>query len=717
MRRPLATLVLFVGVATAALSVGQAAKAAELDSLTSALAEVDQLLERASNGKEWRSYLLLDQLRTDPNGPIRSDNLEAGSVKRVVQRLQADSPYLERPEFIGLRKKLELALADDDAAPSLPAAAGGNQDSSDETFVKPNDGELAAAEGNLQAAFADLEKYLDKIGKKGEGWVRYLEDAGVHKQRLSDLEDNSWRIWSKKLLADKQGNLIGVPEFVNLRKAVAKYGPLRLASLDETANEYPARLARLRQALAQHDGPAADRDEAERIVRQEYKWLADRHQAAGLLAEIRQKWFNPNLYVLASEYVISSGAERQTVEPTYIHENILGTDVRGSGITQGSTRISLVPNKQQATFDMLTTGVTNASTVGRNGTATILSHSTTSFQATKRVYATPNGLSSTLAQVLVNTNSNPYSVSSGRGHGGIITRIADRVAWDRVGQSKAAAEAESTRRSQYKIQNRIEQETANRLADGNRRLGQRYRYPMLEGDTYPAIYRYSTTTHYAQMTQLQARGDELGAPTKAPPVRSAFDFAMLIHESLLENYYREKYAGEIKEQRELRSDFAKLLSEEELKARFPGDDGNGSGDNTILFDNELPLSVRFSDGGYTVTINAQEFKLGEAGNAPESSAQIIADYEFQLDEKGFVVARRTGLRYEIQQRNEGIRDKLLKSLSKSGEQMFKETEQLDPLELSGNFKKAGKLRMTYRHVANGWLVMAWIRPAYFKPQP
>src|SRR5687767_9506155 len=141
MRRPSNSLAIIVcGFIFLFCSRGQAL-AADLDPLRESVSEVDRVLERASNGGEWREFLRFADLQAEA---AKEEGRDEAVIRDVLARLRAESPYLVRPEFAELRQRLEAA-ADPQPSPTSLASARLAQPGED-AFLPPDAQKLAAAE-------------------------------------------------------------------------------------------------------------------------------------------------------------------------------------------------------------------------------------------------------------------------------------------------------------------------------------------------------------------------------------------------------------------------------------------------------------------------------------------------------------------------------------------------------------------------------------------
>jgi hypothetical protein len=110
---------------------------------------------------------------------------------------------------------------------------------------------------------------------------------------------------------------------------------------------------------------------------------------------------------------------------------ILGTHTVGSSHTQGSISGLMVPDRNDASFDIIFQGRTHSSTVGTNGPALIWSHTDTDFICTRPItFHARRGFVAAACTIVANTNVVYDSFGSSRGRLGrqLIRRVAKRRA-------------------------------------------------------------------------------------------------------------------------------------------------------------------------------------------------------------------------------------------------------------------------------------------------
>jgi hypothetical protein len=122
-------------------------------------------------------------------------------------------------------------------------------------------------------------------------------------------------------------------------------------------------------------------------------------------------------------------------ERSRVDSVVLETRAVGESRTLGSISVLMVPDRNDASFDVIFKGRTHTSTVGTNGPALIYSHTDTDFVCTRAItFHVRQGLVAAPCQVVANTSIGYDGFDSSRGRLG--HRLISRVARRRAGESR-----------------------------------------------------------------------------------------------------------------------------------------------------------------------------------------------------------------------------------------------------------------------------------------
>ena len=250
--------------------------------------------------------------------------------------------------------------------------------------------------------------------------------------------------------------------------------------------------------------------------------LAATGAAPQLVHSLKHQFNQPNVLVRVSKDVVAGGIDDNLNEKTPIEDNILGTQICGTGDTTGRVTSTLVPSRDNAKIELVLKGRTLAHTVGWNGPVTIFAHSTTSLYGRKLLTIDGGtfGGEPACAECCTNSSIDCLDIDGGR--------LIQRIATKRVYSSKSTAEAISAEHAEGRLENRMDTRTGELIAALQRRLQRAIPQPAGAPRCVPAASRIQHHPRCAQRRRppgsLQRAGRQHRArqtPPQTPTSRSA----------------------------------------------------------------------------------------------------------------------------------------------------------------------------------------------------
>lgn len=658
-----------------------------------ALSELQTWLGKGATGQGWTAFLALDGLAVELE---KGDKADPVAIDATLARFNAGAPGIELARFQKLREAL-VALGDQLAAANigdLPDAAAKAQDK----FQPVSDDQLAAAKAALQAATAKLDKYLS--GDNGAAWKKYLRWDKLQEQLKAESPDaDVLKSVAQQFIADKPG--LEMPVYANVGSAVENYANLIAARREETAAAFVEQIKGLVEELKQY--AATPSEELAFALGNRVGWLDNARQAGVLVRAIRQRYSQPNFHARLSSRLVAAGIQQPVDETAPVRDSILGTSISGTGRTVGKLGVRLVPNPNKAELETMLTGTVSTRTVGVNGPATIHATGITDIAGRKRIVFDENGLASYPATATAKTRTRIDGVAAGRSGSGIVQRIAT----DRVYESKSQAEAIGAQHAAARVRQRVEKQAATQLGKAHWNYVNKMRNPLVRRREFPALLKLSTTDAELLMTALQANRHQLGAPTEAPKITVENDMAVQLHESMANNLAQALLGGLTLKEEDVQKQAIELLGElpEQLKSEEDRDPWS------ITFAKARPVTVKFTDGGFQVTVRGQRYTSGER---EFQAMNVTADYKIAIDGNGSKAVRQGELqivppRFVAGQTRLSTKDVTLKTLlQRKFGKMFEPEIKSDGLVLPGKWREAGRLDLKQLQSGGGWLVAAWL---------
>ncbi|MEX2111877.1 MAG: hypothetical protein WD845_01750 [Pirellulales bacterium] len=656
---------------------------------SSALESLDAWLSGGPTAKGWDEFLRLDALRAElPKG----NDADPAIIDVVVTRLDSAAPGLELPKFRELRAALgiwseELAIA---KAGSLSKAAL----AAESKYVPLAAAEAAATKAQLAEAAAKLDKYL--AGDNGKAWRDFLRWDELQQQLAAENPDlDVLASVYQKFTEDHEG--LDMPVFANVATELDKYISVVAANREDVQQQYAAQLKGLADELDKYS--AEQSEELASAIGTRLGWLQRMRQAGGLVRAVREKHSQPNLFVEASARLVGAGIEQDVDDVAPVRDYILGTDISGTGHTKGRVTVQLVPSETNAMLDIMLAGTTATRTTGYNGPATIYTNGNVAIAGRKRVIIDESGFKTYRATGAANTRT----TITGIGGGKLVQRIASR----KVSEQKGEAERIASDHAAVRVRNRLEGQSSGQLGKAHQDFEKKFRKPLLRRREFPELFKFRTTEDALFVTGMKANRMQLGAPGAPPQVDGQYDLVLRVHETMINNMAAALLAGVTLHEAEVQQKVIDLQGE--LPEKLKSDENQDPW--SITFAASRPVTIRFADDGFKVTIRGQRYTSGERNFR---AMNVTASYQAQIDGNGAKMVRQGELeilppnfvpgKSRLSTQQVSLKTLLEKRFGK----LFEPEMKSAGLELPGNWKNAGRLDLKVLQSNGGWLALAWL---------
>ncbi len=653
-----------------------------------ALAALETWLGTGPIRDGWNRYLNLPALDAEV---AKGDAADQAVVAGVLKQLETGAAGLQLEQFAAPREALsdwieQLTIA---KAGGLPEAVLASQ-----SAVHPiTDADVAAAKDKLQKAVAALDKYLTAAGANGAAWKEYLHWKDLESQLASKAPDpEALRAVEQSFTADFVG--LELPVFGNVAGDLQDFADVVEARNTDLAAKLPDELKALAEELKQY--PQSPTEEAAIAVGGRLGWLHAMRQVPALVKAIRNRLSQPNLHARVSAELVAVGIQQQVDDTSPVRDNILGTDISGTGHTVGQLTMRLVPDETRAQFETTLSGKTLTKTVGYNGPATIYSDGTTNIEGHKRIVIDEKGFASYPATANAATSTQITGIGARRA-------LVQRIATNRVYESKAEAEAIGSQHAAGRVRERLEAQIAQQLSKAQGDFVYKFRNPLLRRRQFPELLKFSTTQDALWVRALQANSAQLGASLAPPSVTVASDLAVQLHESAPNNLLSALLSGATVGEEDLKKKMIEWRGS--LPDRFKENDDQEP--LSITFAKSQPISVKFFDGGVRITVRGQRYI---SGNRHFQAMNVTANYKMQIDGIGTKLIRQGDLEIvpprasgTLSTRQIALRTVLQKKFGK----VFEPELKYEGLKLPGRWESAGPLAIKQLQSDSGWLVLAW----------
>ncbi|MEN0110266.1 MAG: hypothetical protein AAF805_06045 [Planctomycetota bacterium] len=589
--------------------------------------------------------------------------------------------------------------------------------------IEPVDEERPIDEVDLEAARARLaeravavERLLPPKTEFGARWLDYLAWDGVRDQLAAGAEVDAEAARETLRLLRSGADGLERPELQAAAAALADYAAVaRFAASPPDRQRRAIDAARQRIAAAVGDPTTADDPKVGYAIESRLALLAGL-RAAGRetpkLDAVERTFGRPNLLIEVEQSVIDRVASRPVNDCGPIEDCILGTRIRGTGVTTAALSVSTLPGVGKARLAFTLRGSTRSNTVGVNGPVSIRSVGDTAFTATKVVELSDRAFRTLPATASATTRSQTRGVS--KIGGGVGSRVIERIAEKRVAQKRGEADAVASQRAEGRIAARLDEQLAEAIADARRRYDDRLTKPLRRRGATPRRLTQRTTADGLLVEAVQAGPAQLSAATSPPAAVDGAPIGARLHATAVQNLL-DAYIGGATFRRQQAD--GPVTADVALPAwlkldEAPADDSGEFKPWTLTLRARRPVSVVFSAGRIKgiahVARLATEDKSYEGWDLIAEFEPAVVEGAWRLVQKGEIDVLPTRFdpeRGRMSAADVGLRNNLRKAINR-GDDVDRVIE-IDPIDLTARGGAIRFLSMADLRVEGGWVVTGW----------
>lgn len=564
-----------------------------------------------------------------------------------------------------------------------------------EAFSEFSKDELETARGRVRERIAALKERLARDpAEVRDGWLSFLLTDSIDRQ-LAATRPNATteRKIRERIQSGKPG--LDFSPVVALRQSYLDFGDLReMASHTDFPQYFAGLQGRVREKLAEYEKSASPFTAAE--ISKDVRFLRRARQAPKLLATVDSRYDRENFLAQASRRLVAAGVEQPVDDTSGINEVMLGVDIQGVVRTTGQVTLAFTPCTEHAALELLLNGQAYSSNTGRKRSVTVQSTGATSISARKSLRITDLGFTGTPAVAACATSSSIDGVCAKCG-------LIERVAWKKAYQSQGQAEALASTKAEARIEQRVDDQAEQLLAEANQSFRDKFRRPLIGRDGLPKSLRLGTTVDKLLVHWLQRRPDELGADTAPPPFVGEADLAVRVHQSYVSNFSSAVIGG-MKLTDERLAELVKQATGEVPEELQINDDKEKW---SITFAEKSPLSIQIlEDGMLKVTVDGDSFTRSD--RFVPDKLRMSAVYKYEKTATGAKFIRQGVVEVDFAAKKMvGIAVGIKPFLSRKFSALFKPEFEFEGIKLPGRWEKAGKLQVIDFSAAQQWISVAW----------
>ncbi|MFM7184798.1 MAG: hypothetical protein ACKO4Z_08520 [Planctomycetota bacterium] len=577
---------------------------------------------------------------------------------------------------------------------------------SGEAFRPVSEGRLVTAAAKLREALGPLDRLLAR-SSSGENWRKYLDWSALQQQAASGPHADVATLRRLFGRLDAGENGLEMPQFAAVRRAVGGYLEAADAASNPQAVEvYTQRLEKLAAAVAA--GAASGTPEPLDPVGPLLARLEDSGQAPGAVARIRGAVSRPNLFLEVDESLLGTGVNRAVDEVAPINDTLLGTRVRGTGVTSGLVYLDFVPNADRATVDLALDATNHSDTKGSQGPVTVRTLGTTKVGARKRLLIDDRQIVALPVEANASTDTRTAGIGVSSKFG---KRLIRRIASKKIAQMRPQAEAIAEGRARNRVREQFESQTMGPIAQAARDYQAKFRRPLMERGWYPEMLHLNTSSSRLHVTARKALADQIAAFTAPPPVDPDAVLSARVHESMVNNSAEITLGGRTITQKFVEEQMKKNDMAVPMELQNDADQPPWS----ITFAKRRPVELDVEDNRVKLTVRGSNYTSGDREfdamdiwatyriEPGHPGMRLVRDGDVQIYPPGFVPGGSEKL--NVQQTS------LRRILQKRFNKVFKEVVDLEPLKLPGELAKAGPLPIEQLDARkDGWVAAGWRKP-------
>lgn len=382
-----------------------------------------------------------------------------------------------------------------------------------------------------------------------------------------------------------------------------------------------------------------------------------------------------------------------------VRDNILGTEIYGTGVTTGRINFRLIPSPDPAMMQIVATGTTITETVGYNGPVQFYSTSRIPFVARKTLELDKDGLKQGIWRGKVEVDSNLTGITTCSR----FDKLVRSIAYKKYLESEEEANIIATEHAEDQLVESLDKDVNPQLVDFHK--GWVKRMDQLKKHGVPTEQFVVRSTEKA----LELRGVVPESPkTKTPAAPEKAEVIVRLNE-VFANQIGRSYQGKTIKGEDLEKDATGLFGPPPAAPKTKED----ATPWTVTFGPKDPISVVFSGRELMAKLFIAEFTSGDAAY---SGMNVTAKYKFVDTPKGIMAVRQGKLEIfppgfipgvsKLSGRETAMRTILEKRFGK----ILTEEIKIKDIKLEGEKgTTATYLALSTADTRDGWLIVAWQR--------
>jgi hypothetical protein len=550
------------------------------------------------------------------------------------------------------------------------------------------------SKSELEYALNDLENFIGMGTQNGQAWNAFLRLDELRAELAKETPATSTLV---DLEMNLRQNYLGLEyqQFTQLREKLNRYTrAVRYgASPEKSIKILAAKIDELVGDLnSPVEGTGLQRSGKVGIVA---NYLFESGQVPWAVSQLRGEFSTPNIQVYARESLLNRLLMRPIAQPSPVDECILGTRILGRACLQGSVSADVVPMSGGVSLRLNMFAAMTSQNKGYNRGVVLNTIGSSPVFASKQIFVTPDGVSSTPAIASTNLQSSIQSIEH-------RLRIVRRIAKKKAAEQKPQADAIAQGRLQNKVQTQYDEQVNTQLAQASGQLTSLRQTPRPElnrtGFPKPSFAVYSTDST-VNGNLVQAANYQLAASSNCPIAKPlSSDVVLEGHQSAVINALDVLLGGRTIRSENLDEYAQQILGEVPEEILKEANDEAWS----ITFAPFHPIEIEFVDGQVHLTLRILKMTRGE--QTLDDSANISVTYNPSFSDGVLTLLRDADVEIGFVKNAGGFRATALRSFLKlKMETTFKEEIVTKRIDLAKHMPNAPALVVNSLKIDQGWV--------------
>ncbi|TWU58240.1 hypothetical protein [Rubripirellula reticaptiva] len=370
-------------------------------------------------------------------------------------------------------------------------------------------------------------------------------------------------------------------------------------------------------------------------------------QASGLVESFRNQFSRPNMAILIDESMVQSAINRGVNQSRPVRDCILGTRIVGNASLNGVITADLLPSIGEVRVQVALAGCVSSQNTGYNGPVRLQTSGTGTVNVSRLLHISEAGISADNAFVQATLNTNIDAIEH-------RLRLVRRIARKKAAEQKPNADRIAVEKLRSQVGAQFVEQTDSATAVSP---------PDVLGNVRPVLKRLSldeparlwgSTDQEIFIDSTFRRHDQLGSVVTRPAIFAAYDAAVQLHESVVDNAMTPLLAGRTMRE----GDFEGLIAETGLPIETQA--GVAESGSSVLADENTdsedgdedqdPFEIDFANlrpiifeaRDQTVRVGVRGTRFAQGKRELKQAMEITAVYESARAEDGRVLLLRKG---------------------------------------------------------------------------